>query len=784
MTRGTGLLLAMAFVVGACATGGKTLPGGYRLAAPELGLRYRVTGQGTTNLVLIHGNFDNLATWERVRPELDRNFRVLALDLPEFGESGNPFGSLSLDVMTAAVGLVMADAGMDKAVVVGNSMGGAVAASFFVRFPDKVQALVLEDSNMFPAWPLGNMGSAIQAIFAAASELQSAPQDPARMEALKKAVGDGLRIALPFPGAVDQALIDHFTAGFVGSRFDAVKNANAGLDFGPLPGKLASALAANPRPVWVVWGEKDPLIPVEVAGKIRAIPGVGPLILVGNCGHAPHLERPAEFASILTAGFGPQGKTDPGDFYLPHGDVLPEFPQFLNDQPWVEAPARAYAARKTGQPATYVQAALNLVATGRFELALGLLDEVADGAAPFIPGFKAFVRALIADKNGAAGVADLYAESHNALADSDRVWPMKRLTAFDLGPDWLTYLDGFLKPPADPEATEPLSILFMRVDLNLRRGLVATVPGDLDRVPFQLPVSFLEIRRALALLAAGRTDLARNSQRKVADEVQKARTEKRLPSEVIENLSICSENLETWIDADEGIRDSWSPDEGCEEAVYPLELDYAVVSPPRVTRIWSARSWAGRVLSEKDMDKRKARAEEARRELSGFATNPLGALTLARIALAVGDAAAAAAALDQVPAPASVQIPDFHRVRLALRIAAAKATPDALKALEEAQALAAAHPTAPEWLGVAATALFAAGRLPEAGDALARMLASGRRDEWIVELALIRLAQNRVDEATALLSGTQFGQWNWIGVTAELLPHAAGLPARLAPAGK
>ena len=65
-------------------------------ATPHLGFRYSVSGNGPYTLVLIHGNFDNMETWDKVKPALEKHFRIVTFDLLGFGKSPNP-----LDVYTS-----------------------------------------------------------------------------------------------------------------------------------------------------------------------------------------------------------------------------------------------------------------------------------------------------------------------------------------------------------------------------------------------------------------------------------------------------------------------------------------------------------------------------------------------------------------------------------------------------------------------------------------------------------------------------------------------------------
>ncbi len=100
-------------------------------------------GDDKTPLVFIHGLSSYLGFWEYQLPELSRDRRVLALDLPGFGASGRPdapytppwYGDVVVDWMDAI--------GLDRAVLVGHSMGGQIALTVALEHPERVEALVL-----------------------------------------------------------------------------------------------------------------------------------------------------------------------------------------------------------------------------------------------------------------------------------------------------------------------------------------------------------------------------------------------------------------------------------------------------------------------------------------------------------------------------------------------------------------------------------------------------------------------------------------------------------------
>lgn len=98
-------------------------------------------------LVLIHGFAESTFNWREVMPELATTHRVVAIDLPGFGFSDrNPRLAYSLDAHARRVHRLMVQLGIERATVIGHSMGGAVAQRFALAFTDAVEAVVLASS--------------------------------------------------------------------------------------------------------------------------------------------------------------------------------------------------------------------------------------------------------------------------------------------------------------------------------------------------------------------------------------------------------------------------------------------------------------------------------------------------------------------------------------------------------------------------------------------------------------------------------------------------------------
>ena len=105
-------------------------------------------------LVLLHGLSGSAAWWKRNLPALSRAFRVTAVDLPGFGSS-HPDARLILDDLPAQLDVLLGELGIERAHVMGHSMGGLVAGGLAADHPERVNRLVLVDAGFLsldPTW--------------------------------------------------------------------------------------------------------------------------------------------------------------------------------------------------------------------------------------------------------------------------------------------------------------------------------------------------------------------------------------------------------------------------------------------------------------------------------------------------------------------------------------------------------------------------------------------------------------------------------------------------------
>lgn len=109
---------------------------------------YKSYGKGSEALVLIHGWSCNLDFWRDSISDLAKRNRVIAIDLPGHGQSDKPEITYSMELFARAVDAVLRDAKVERAVLVGHSMGTPIARQFYRKYPQKTLAIVIVDGSL------------------------------------------------------------------------------------------------------------------------------------------------------------------------------------------------------------------------------------------------------------------------------------------------------------------------------------------------------------------------------------------------------------------------------------------------------------------------------------------------------------------------------------------------------------------------------------------------------------------------------------------------------------
>lgn len=223
-------------------------------------------------LVLIPGLGDSAETWTDLLLALPRDRRILAVELAGFGRTPPPPEGMRFSVLTDYFARFLDAAGVRRAALAGNSLGGAVAIRYAARHPGRV-------THLFPIDSAGLLGAAPAVLEPATRELAQ--------ELVRVTVGPGRRL----PRFILDDLLRNVRAPARRAYLASGEPTDVRED---LP-----RLGALGIPTTIVWGEHDQLIPLENGARLRdAIAGAELLVLRG-AGHSPQSDAPRAVARIL-----------------------------------------------------------------------------------------------------------------------------------------------------------------------------------------------------------------------------------------------------------------------------------------------------------------------------------------------------------------------------------------------------------------------------------------------------------------------------------------------------
>ena len=256
---------------------------------------YRSAGSGPL-LVLLHGIAGTSETWEDVIPRFAAQHTVVAPDLVGHGDSSKPGGDYSLGAYANLVRDLFAALGHDRGTVVGHSLGGGIAMQFAYQFPERCERLVLVSS--------GGLGREVHALLRAAALPGAATVLPWLCIAGRRGV-ERLRPLVARLGLRPNHDLEEMWRGFTSledadARRAFLETVRGLIDLGGQRVSAADRLyLAAELPTLIVWGDRDPLIPVRHAEDTHTrVPG-SRLDVFPGAGHFPHRDDPGRFASVV-----------------------------------------------------------------------------------------------------------------------------------------------------------------------------------------------------------------------------------------------------------------------------------------------------------------------------------------------------------------------------------------------------------------------------------------------------------------------------------------------------
>jgi pimeloyl-ACP methyl ester carboxylesterase len=261
---------------------------GQDVEANGIRTNYLESGSGDQHVVFVHGSgpgVTSYANWRLVLPELGKHFHCVAPDMVGFGYSDRPADvKYSLDTWADQTLGVMDALGIEKAHLIGNSFGGAIALRLATKNPDRVDKLVL----------MGSMGVP----FEITEGLDNVWGFQGTLEHMKavmgyfaydKALTSGDLAQARFEGATQPGFQESFSSMFPAPRQRWVESMT-------VPEEEIRALGHR---TLIVHGREDKVIPVQNSYDLMQLLDNADLAVFSHCGHWSMIERTADFNRLV-----------------------------------------------------------------------------------------------------------------------------------------------------------------------------------------------------------------------------------------------------------------------------------------------------------------------------------------------------------------------------------------------------------------------------------------------------------------------------------------------------
>jgi len=265
-----------------------TVPGGRILHLADGDMQVLEKGaRGGSPIVLIHCYTCSIVWWERMIPLLDRDHRVIAVDLRGFGGSEKPESGYSMEDQAAFVAEALKRLDVHGATVVGQSLGGTVGTALAEAPGDYVRRLVIVDQAPEERFSKG---------IGFTAELSTMPVIGPTLWRVTPdaAIEDGLQIAFAPGYEVPDEFVDEFKR-MTYTSYDSDGEEGEFMDAAPLDRRIEHA----GTPLLAIFGAEDQIYESEAALAAYAkVPGARTALIPG-AGHSPNVEKPARTAALV-----------------------------------------------------------------------------------------------------------------------------------------------------------------------------------------------------------------------------------------------------------------------------------------------------------------------------------------------------------------------------------------------------------------------------------------------------------------------------------------------------
>jgi len=234
-------------------------------------IRYFEAGQGPA-VILLHGLGSVKEIWMANFDALAAKYHVFAIDQIGFGHSDKPLLDYKIATFVDFLQVFMQSQNLNKATLVGNSLGGWIALDFVAQHPAMVDKLVLVDAAGLPSsHPL---------------TVNLNPSTVAEMRAVLESIFYNKQFV------TDEFVLRAFTNHLKNNDGYTIRRVMTGFTSAQMEdGNLKSVQA----PTLIIWGREDELIPESDAEKMHDGIAGSKLVVLDQCGHVPQLEKAADF---------------------------------------------------------------------------------------------------------------------------------------------------------------------------------------------------------------------------------------------------------------------------------------------------------------------------------------------------------------------------------------------------------------------------------------------------------------------------------------------------------
>jgi pimeloyl-ACP methyl ester carboxylesterase len=246
----------------------------------------KVAGEGPA-ILLIHGFGAALDWWDALAPQLAAHHRVIRLDLIGHGGTEAPSSGYAIERQAQLVSAVLDKLGVDRATVIGHSMGGEVATALAEMKPERIERLILIDT---PATAGGTFSILTEACFTPViGELLSHFQSD---DSLRRGLAQGFAPNFDIP--------EKFVADLKQLTYTAFRTAhNESVAFRTTQPTYERLAKLTPiPPLQVIFGSLDAILPPERAKLFERVPGAR-VTMIDGVGHSPMVEAPARTLEII-----------------------------------------------------------------------------------------------------------------------------------------------------------------------------------------------------------------------------------------------------------------------------------------------------------------------------------------------------------------------------------------------------------------------------------------------------------------------------------------------------